>query len=66
MRKGGTWEKERRGRKRGQNQVWEETRCTKGQEIEQRCVKLGDRELRVATRKSQMPGMQETPRTQWG
>jgi hypothetical protein len=29
-------------------------RCTKGQEIEQRCVAMGDGELRVATRKSKM------------
>jgi hypothetical protein len=38
------------GRKRGQNQVWEETgRCT-CQEIEQRCVPMGDGDLGVATR----------------
>ena len=35
----------------------------KGQEIEQRCVATRDRELFVATRKSQMPGNQEHPRT---
>jgi hypothetical protein len=40
-------------------------RCTKGQEIEQRCVAMGDGELVVATRKSQMPGKQEPPRTHW-
>ena len=34
----------------------------KGQEIEQRCVATRDRELFVATRKSQMPGNQEHPR----
>jgi hypothetical protein len=41
-------------------------RCTEGQEIEQRCVSMGDEELGVATRKSQMPGKQEPPRTPWG
>ena len=41
-------------------------RCTEGQEIEQRCVAMGDGELGVATRKSQMPGTQEIPRTQQG
>ena len=41
-------------------------RCTEGQEIEQRCVAMGDGELGVATRKSQMPGKQEPPRTPWG
>ena len=39
-------------------------RCTEGQEIEQRCVAMGDGELGVATRKPQMPGKQEAPRTQ--
>jgi hypothetical protein len=39
-------------------------RCTQGQEIEQRCVAMGDGELGIATRKSQMPGKQEAPRTQ--
>jgi hypothetical protein len=37
-----------------------------GQEIEQRCVAMGDGELGVATRKSHMPGKQEPPRTQQG
>ena len=41
---------------------WE--RCTEGQEIEQRYVAMGDGELGLATRKSQMPGKQEAPRTQ--
>ena len=41
-------------------------RCTEGQEIEQRCVAMGDEDLRVATSKSQMPGKQDAPRTQWG
>jgi hypothetical protein len=34
-------------------------RCTDGQKIEQRCVAIGDGELGVATRKSQMPGKLE-------
>ena len=41
-------------------------RCTEGQEIEQRCVAMGDEELGVATRKFQMPGKQEPPRTLQG
>jgi hypothetical protein len=41
-------------------------RCTKVQEIEQRCVAMWDEEVRVATRKSQMPGKQECPRTPHG
>ena len=48
-----------RGEKEGQDQVWEEMRrCT---EIEQRFVAIG--ELRIATRKSQIPGNEEAPRT---
>jgi hypothetical protein len=54
-RKGGRIRTGRRGR-----------RCTEGQEIEQRCVAMGDGELGEATRKSQMPGKQETPRTPQG
>ena len=38
-------------------------RCTEGQKIEQRCVAMGDGELGVATRKSQMPGKREPPKT---
>ena len=41
-------------------------RYTEGQEIEQSCAAIGDGELGVATRKSQMPGKQECPRTTWG
>jgi hypothetical protein len=37
---------------------------TEGQEIEQRCVAMGNGELGVATRKLQIPRKQETPRTQ--
>jgi hypothetical protein len=40
--------------------------CTKGQEIEQKCVAMGDGELGVTTRKSQMLGEQEPPRTPQG
>jgi hypothetical protein len=52
---------------------WGRIRCgrrwewyTEGQEIEQRYVAMGDGELGVATRKSQMIGKQEAPRTQQG
>jgi hypothetical protein len=38
-------------------------RCTEGQEIEQRCIAIGDGELAIATRKSQMPGKQAAPRS---
>jgi hypothetical protein len=48
----------RYGRRQGRN--------TEGQEIEWRCVAVGDGELPVTTRKSQMPGKQEVPRTQRG
>jgi len=41
-------------------------RSTDAQEIEQRCAAIGDKELGVATRKFQMPGKQEVPRTQQG
>jgi hypothetical protein len=50
-----------------QNQVEEEMgESIEGQEIEQRFVGVGDGELGMASRKSQMPGKQEVPRTQWG
>jgi hypothetical protein len=52
-------------KKDGQRQVWEEMgRRTKGQKIEWSCVAVGDEELGVATRQSQMPWKQEVPRTQ--
>ena len=41
-------------------------RTTEGQEFESRCVVVGEGEQGVATRKSQMPGTQEVPRTQKG
>ena len=56
-------ERKKRGRIR-YGRRWR--RCTEGQEIEQRCVAMGDGELGVATRKSQMPGKQEPPRTPQG
>ena len=37
-------------------------RCIKAQEIEQRNVRMGHRELVVATRKPPMPGKQEEPK----
>ena len=46
------------GEKEGQNQVWEEM-----EEIEQRCIAMGDEELGTATRKFQMPEKPEPPRT---
>jgi hypothetical protein len=36
----------------------------RGQEFEQRYVAMGDRELGIATSKTQMPGKQESPRAQ--
>jgi hypothetical protein len=41
--------------------IWR--RYTEGQEIEQRCLAMGDGGLVVATRKSQMPGKQKPHRT---
>jgi hypothetical protein len=41
-------------------------RSTEGQEFEQRYIAVGDGELGVATRKTQMPGNQEVHRTQKG
>ena len=46
-----------------QDQVWEEKK-EKGQENEQRCVAVEDGELGEVTKKSQIPGKQEAPRTQ--
>ena len=43
---------------------WE--RNTEGQEFERRRVEVGEGELGVAIRKSQIPGAQEVPRTQQG
>ena len=41
-------------------------RSTEGNDIEQKYAAVGDWELGIATRKSQMSGKQEVPRTQWG
>ena len=35
------------------------------QGIEQRCIAMGDAELELANRKSQMQGKQEARKTQW-
>ena len=62
-------ERERRGGREneGQNRVWEEMEeMYRGSENGKRCVAVGNGELQVATRKSQMPGKQEPPRTPWG
>jgi hypothetical protein len=66
---GGTWEEEKRergekGHRMRYGRRWR--RCTEGQEIEQRCVTMGDGELGVATKKCQMPGKKEAPRIQQG
>ena len=53
-------ERKRRGRIR-YGRRWR--KYTEGQEIEQRCVAMGDGEVGVAIRKFQMPGKQEPPRT---
>ena len=60
---GGTWEEEKRGRGKREE---ESGIGGDGQEIDQRCAAMGDGELRVATRKSQMPGEHEPPRTSQG
>jgi hypothetical protein len=44
----------------------DQKRSTKGQEIEQRYVRVEDGELGVVTKKSQMLGKKEDPRTQQG
>jgi hypothetical protein len=48
-------------------QIWEEMGGnTKGQEFERKCVAVGEGELGVTSRMSQMPGTQEVPRTHQG
>ena len=49
----------------GRRWVWSGG-CKESQVIEQRYVAMGDGELGVATKKTQMPGKQEAPRTQQG
>ena len=52
------------GEKEGKNQVWEEMQeIYRTSKIEQRCVAIVNGELGVASRKSQVPGKQEPPRT---
>jgi hypothetical protein len=47
--------------------LWEKMgRRTEGQEIEWRSIAMGGGELGVATRKSQMLGKQEAPRSHQG
>jgi len=65
-------EREELGRRRrgggetGQDDVWDDIgEMYSGQEIEERCVRIGDGELGIATRKFQTLGKQEAPRTQW-
>jgi hypothetical protein len=56
-----------RGRKKGQDQVWDETGETSRGTGE--CVEIsssGSWGTWRTTRKSQMPGIQIVPRTQWG
>jgi hypothetical protein len=64
----GIWEGERSGReKEGQFRYGRrQGRSTEGQEFESSCIAVWEGELRVATRKYQMPGTQEVPRTQQG
>jgi hypothetical protein len=40
-------------------------RCTEGQEIEQRCVAMGDGHLGVTNKKSQMPGNKSLRDPKW-
>ena len=65
---GGTWEKEKRGmgKRRAESGMGGDRGDVEGREFDQRCVGMGDGELEVATRKSQMPGKQEPPRTSQG
>jgi hypothetical protein len=58
--------KEREGKREGRTRYGRCMRCTKDQEIERKCVAMGDRELGVTTRKFHVPGKQEPPRTPWG
>jgi len=55
--------KERRGggEKGGAGSGMGRDRSIDGQEIERRCVAVGDRELDVVTKKSQIPWKQEVP-----
>jgi hypothetical protein len=59
------WERFGRKRRGGKERGGDGRKYREGQEIEQRCVAMGDGELEVVTRKSQMPGKQEPPRIPW-
>jgi hypothetical protein len=60
----GLGRKRKGGGERGQDQVWEEMEeMYRGSGNGKRCVAMGDGELGVATRKSQVKGKQEHPRT---
>jgi hypothetical protein len=48
----------------GEGKRGEKILCERRQEIEQRCVTVVGGELGVVARKSQIPGKQESPRTQ--
>ena len=58
---GGTWQEERTQRGKGGRIRYgrRRGRRTKGREIEQKCVTVGDGELGIATRMSQMTGKQD-------
>ena len=57
---------EGKGKRRGRiRYVQRPGRCAEGEAIKQKCVEMGDGELGVATRKSQMPEKQDPPRIPW-
>jgi hypothetical protein len=64
-RRKGPWRKGEGGRKRGQDQVWEETEVQRVRKLKGGMWQWGG-ELGLSTRKSQMPGTQEAPRIQQG
>jgi hypothetical protein len=63
----GTWEEEKRERgKRGRIRYWRRLDdIQRVSKVNRGVRQLGNGELGVATRKSQMPGKQKAPRTQW-
>jgi hypothetical protein len=62
--RGNLGERAEGGEKMGRSR--EEIGSSEGQEFERRYLAVGDEDLGVATRKSQMTGTQEVPRTQQG